>query len=487
MTDGLHEAPRRAAPRTGGGPALMPRSVAGRLYLSYLAVVVVGLVVAGLAIGGLLFRYENDVTRIRLVELAAPFQAAIQTAVRNGTTPRDAITALAEQAQAADARVLIVSPGTNPLPGNAQRRVLIDSGGTLVNTRFPNADSSGVGQFSDVNGEVWIFVQQQLRTAALGAGGQGWIVVARPRAVFADVIRALLPALVVAALSAAGFALVVAGLLARTITRPLRRLHQGVRAFAADQTARVPPGGPTEVHELGRAFNDMAGEIERARASEQAFLADISHELRTPLTSIHGFAQAIGEGEVAGDGVRRAAEVIQRESRRLVRMVEGLLQVAKLEAGVQHLAREPVRAAELLESAVAALEVQAREAGVSFALRAEGLPVVGDADRLAQLFLNVLDNAVKHSPRGATVEVHGEQRGAEVVVRVRDRGSGLPAGAEGRLFRRFWRGDDARVRSGAGLGLAIAQAIAQAHGGSIDARNVPSGGAEFAIRLPAAA
>jgi signal transduction histidine kinase len=462
------------------------RGVAGRLFLSYLAVVAVGLLVAGLAIGGLLFRYENDVTRIRLQELAAPFQTAIQTAVRNGQQPRDAIVAIADQVQAANARLLVVSPGTNPQPNNSQRRVLVDSEGLAVNTRLPLPDSTGIGQFADPDGEVWIFVQQQLRTAALGAGGQGFIVVARPRAVFADVVRALLPSLVVAGVIAAGFALVVAGLLARTITRPLRRLVGGVRAFATDQRARVPIGGPHEVRELGAAFNEMAGEIERARASEQAFLADISHELRTPLTSIHGFAQAIAEGEARGEGVARAAEVIQREARRLVRMVEGLLQVAKLEAGVQLIAHEHVAASDLLRGAVAALDVQAREAGVSFDVRADGLPVVGDPDRLSQLFINVLDNAVKHSPRGTTVHVNGEHQDGEVVVRVRDAGAGLPPGTERKLFARFWRGDNAAARAGAGLGLAIAQAIAQAHGGSIDARNAPGGGAEFAIHLPAA-
>ncbi|HEY8807989.1 MAG TPA: HAMP domain-containing sensor histidine kinase [Candidatus Limnocylindria bacterium] len=464
------------------------RSVAGRLFLSYLAVVAVGLLVAGIAIGGLLFKYENDVTRIRLQELAAPFQTAIQTAVRNGQAPRDAIASLAEQVQAADARVLIVSPGTNPTANNAQRRVLLDSDNSLVNARIPLPDSAGIGQFTDpVDGTAWIFVQQQLRVAALGAGGQGFIVIARPRAVFADVVRALLPSLVIAGIIAAGFALVVAGLLARTITQPLRRLVAGVRAFGSDQRARVPVSGPTEVKELGRAFNEMAGEIERARTSEQSFLADISHELRTPLTSIHGFAQAIAEGEARGEGVPRAAEIIQRESRRLVRMVEGLLQVAKLEAGVQLLAHEEIAAADLLHGAVAALDVQAREAGVSFDVIAGSLPVMGDRDRLSQLFINVLDNAVKHSPRGATVHVNGERAGGEVVVRVRDQGTGLPPGTERKLFARFWRGDNAAARAGAGLGLAIAQAIAQAHGGSIDARNAPGGGAEFAIHLPAAA
>ena len=110
----------------------------------------------------------------------------------------------------------------------------------------------------------------------------------------------------------------------------------------------------------------------------------------------------------------------------------------------------------------------------------------GDPDRLAQLFLNLLDNAVKHSPRGGTVRVDATHDDGHAVVRVRDEGSGLPQGADNRLFRRFYRGENAQ-RDGAGLGLAIAQAIAEAHGGGITARNVDRGrGAEFTVTLPAA-
>ena len=134
---------------------------------------------------------------------------------------------------------------------------------------------------------------------------------------------------------------------------------------------------------------------------------------------------------------------------------------------------------------MAALEVQAKDGGVGFdVVGTEALPTLrGDPDKLAQLFLNVLDNAVKHSPRGTTVHVRGSRDNGAIVIRVRDAGSGLPQGAQARLFQRFYRGDNAQ-RDGAGLGLAIAQAIAQAHGGSIRASNVDGGGAEFAVRLP---
>jgi signal transduction histidine kinase len=454
----------------------MPRSIATRLFLSYLAVVVVGLAVAAITISGLLLRYEDDQTRLHLGELSAPFLAAIQTGIRAGQQPREIVDALTEQAQAADARLIITTP---------QRRVVVDSDNKLINVTLPQPNGANFGEFTE-GSEQWIFVRQQLARATATAGGLGFIVVARPRAVFTDTLRSLLPSLALSGIVALAFAVLVAALLARTITRPLRDLVGGARRFASGEYGtRVPLAGPSEVAEMGAAFNEMASEIQRSRGSEQAFLADISHELRTPLTSIQGFAQAIVEGEARGDAVSHVAEIIHREARRLVRMVEGLLQVARLESGAQSMAGEDVAPARLLESVVAALEVQAKDAGVTFDVAgAETLPSLrGDPDKLAQLFLNVLDNAVKHSPRGTTVLVRGSRDNGAIIVRVRDSGSGLPEGAQTRLFQRFYRGENAQ-RDGAGLGLAIAQAIAQAHGGSIRASNVEGGGAEFAVRLP---
>lgn len=455
----------------------MFRTVAGRLFLSYLAVVLVGLVAASITISGLLVRYENELIPLRLQELSAPLLTAMVSDLRRGGQPRDVVDALAEQARSADARLLILT---------ANRRVLVDSDGTKIGDSLARPSKGSFGSFTDGK-HVWVFQQQVFRPNAAG-NTPAIIVVARPREAFADVIGTLLPSLAIAGLVAAVFALLVAALLSRTITRPLRELVAVARHFAAGQyRARVPVGGPSEVAELGGAFNDMAGEIERSRGAEQAFLADISHELRTPLTSIQGFAQAIAEGEATGAAITPAANIIQRESRRLMRMVEGLLEVARLQSGTQELLRERVDPAPLLATARDALLPQAQEASVSIAFGAmDDVPsVTGDPDKLAQLFLNVLDNALKHSPRGGTVSVSAGRDDDHALVRVRDQGSGLPQGAEKRLFRRFYRGENAQ-RDGAGLGLAIALAIAEAHGGTITARNVEGGrGAEFTVRLPA--
>ena len=136
----------------------MPRTVASRLFLSYLAVVLVGLAAAALTIAGLLLRYENDQTRLRLEELSAPFLTAIQTGVRSGQQPREIVEALTEQARAANARLLVITP---------QRRVVVDSDGTLVNFTIPPVNTANIGTFTEKD-EQWIFVRQQLLRAVVG-------------------------------------------------------------------------------------------------------------------------------------------------------------------------------------------------------------------------------------------------------------------------------------------------------------------------------
>src|SRR5204862_4916773 len=149
----------------------MPRSIATRLFLSYIAVVVVGLAVAAVAISGLLLRYEDDQTRVHLEELSAPFLTAIQTGVRAGQQPREIVDALTEQAHAANTRLLITT---------AARRVVIDSDGRLVGSILPQPSASNIGEFTE-SPDQWLFVRQQLRQAAAGGVGLGFIVVAAAR------------------------------------------------------------------------------------------------------------------------------------------------------------------------------------------------------------------------------------------------------------------------------------------------------------------
>ena len=263
---------------------------------------------------------------------------------------------------------------------------------------------------------------------------------------------------------------------------------------AAEAIARGESGirstiaGPSEVRALARSFNTMADQVEAAQQSQRDLVANVSHELKTPLTSIQGFSQAILDGTAAeGAGLARAASIIHEEAERMRRMVDELLILARFDAGQITLRQEPLELDTLLKACAEKLAPQAEEADVALEVAVpEQVVVAGDADQLAQVFANLVDNALAHTASGdrVTLEAHivtalatelvggagtakrGPAQVAEVTVT--DSGQGIPPEVLPRVFERFYRADKARRRRrGAGLGLAIAKEIVAAHGGTI--------------------
>jgi signal transduction histidine kinase len=252
--------------------------------------------------------------------------------------------------------------------------------------------------------------------------------------------------------------------------------------------ARAPVSGPAEAQALARSFNSMADQVEAAQRSQRDFVANVSHELKTPLTSIQGFSQALLDGAAATpEATARAARVIHDEAERMRRMVDELLILARFDAGQVDMAHAPVELGPLLAACVERLSPQAQAAGIALELDAPDAPTItGDGDRLAQVFANLLDNAIAHTPAGGRVTLAAHQVGNTVEVTVTDTGEGIPAEALPRIFERFYRVDQSRQHSrGAGLGLAIAREIVEAHGGTITVESVVGLGSRFTVRLPA--
>jgi signal transduction histidine kinase len=287
-------------------------------------------------------------------------------------------------------------------------------------------------------------------------------------------------------------ALALAVLISDSIARPLRTIGRAARRIAdGDYQQRVPVGRPREVGDLALAFNQMAARVAASQQTQREFLANVSHDLRTPLTSIQGFSQAIAEGVTSDPGsAARAAQIIHDEAARLNRMVDSLLDLARIEAHQGAARREPLDLAELLRGTVERLEARLRERGLSLQLDlARDLPRVrGDGDRLAQVFTNLLDNALEHTPSGGTIRL-GAQRAEEGVrVTVQDTGTGIPAADLPHIFDRFYQVDKSRQRgrrAGMGLGLAICRQIVEAHGGTITLASEEGRGTTATVWLPA--
>jgi two-component system OmpR family sensor kinase len=336
---------------------------------------------------------------------------------------------------------------------------------------------------------------EQFRVAAVETVEGGEAVVAVPLGdTDATLNRLALIELVVSgailiALGAAAWWLIGIGL------RPLRRMGEVAGQIAAgDLSRRVEPDNDrTEVGRLGRSLNAMLAQIEKAFAERVAgerrlrrFLADASHELRTPLASIRGYSELyrIGAAREAAE-VERAMSRIESESARMGGLVDDLLTLARIDE-VREPAREPLDLRELLEDARDDARAAAPERAIS--LNPTGpVAIDADGDALRRVFANLLRNAVVHTSEGTPIEITLERTEAWATVTVRDHGPGLPPGDPNAVFERFWRDSESRGRDdgGAGLGLAIVEALVGAHGGRAEAENSSGGGALFTVRLPA--
>ncbi len=288
--------------------------------------------------------------------------------------------------------------------------------------------------------------------------------------------------LIIAAVATAALAALIAFLLARAISRPVRRVAVATRdlASAPTQPPLVPVEGPRELQLLAESFNTLAVQLARAREAEQAFLLSVSHELKTPLTAIRGYAEGLGEGALPAD---EAASTIVRESQRLERLVGDLLDLARMRKAEFSFRSEPVDLADLASEVVRRYEQQARDFGVTLeAVGAADAPALGDADRALQAVSNLVENALRLTPAGGSVRIVAGPGS----IRVEDTGPGLPAEDLRRAFERFYlHSRYGRERPvGTGLGLAIVKALAEGMGGSVHAESQPDRLTVFTISLP---
>jgi len=438
------------------------------------------------------FASRQEVQRLNLIAaLVAQRGEALGLLINVPISPR--VQNALEQADASlNARILIV---------NSQGQVLADSRLVSSNTE-PNLPPPGSNRarllpvFRDANGKAWLYAERPL-------GTDNYLVVAAPRPqihILAILGNEFGPPIFQAAGIALLLALILAIWVARWVAAPLRRMADAADAVAASASAAdfhpIPLEGPREVQTLGRAFNEMVERVQSSQKSQRDFVANVSHELKTPLTSIQGFAQAILDGATdSPEALHQAALVIFSESARMHRLVLELLDLARFDAGLATLEWAPLDLAELLRGLDQKFSPLARESDVDLQFDVDDLPtIIADADRLAQVFSNLIDNAIKHTPAGGIIQLCAQESGLYAQVSVSDTGPGIPEADLGRIFERFYQTDKSRRGGGgrgAGLGLAIAKEIVLAHGGEISAHNQSESssgrqGSIFVVKLPLA-
>ncbi len=305
--------------------------------------------------------------------------------------------------------------------------------------------------------------------------------------------------LVCGVLVGTGLAALAGWAVAGRAMRPIAELTATAREIAStrDPSKRIPePERDDEVAELARTLDEMLRELDAARSETQQmiqaqreFIADASHELRTPLTSILANLELLHDQLTDAERSGEQGEMVSgalASSQRMRRLIADLLLLARADAGRVG-ARREVDLSEVAEAAVA--EVRPVADGHALELRAaDGVSVDADADELHRLAVNLLDNGIRHTPTGSTIEIAVERRNGDAVLEVSDDGPGIPEDEREQIFSRFARlggPGDVIADAGTGLGLAIVRAVATSHGGSVRVGTSPAGGARFTVSLPA--
>ena len=280
-------------------------------------------------------------------------------------------------------------------------------------------------------------------------------------------------------------AAVGAGLfLARSIADSIERVRASAVALASgDLGARAPESGPAEVAQLGGSFNAMAESLETLFDARRELIAWASHDLRTPLASMQAMLEAIEDGIVEPD---RLLPALREQVRTLSALTNDLFELARIDAELLQLELRACAVDPIVRSCLRALEPEARARKITLeAQLADAATARCAPEKVERVLYNLLTNALRHTPSDGSVGVRVEPVAGEVLVTVEDTGEGLTPEIAAKMFDRFWRGDRARSSGGAGLGLAIARGLIEAHGGRIWAEARPGRGAKVCFTLPA--
>jgi signal transduction histidine kinase len=296
--------------------------------------------------------------------------------------------------------------------------------------------------------------------------------------------------LLYASIGGAALALVIGIVLARFLTRPLQALTEAIGAMRRGAPApEVRVTTQDEIGQLVRAFNEMSADLARANAARRRMTADIAHELNTPLSVISGYMEGMRDGVL--DPTPERFETMYDETRRLQRLIGDLRLLSLADAGELRLQREPIAPRRLLDAVAAAYQPHAAQQQIAIEVEAaDTLPAINvDRERMLQVFANIMSNALRHTPAGGRISLTAVQHGGEVQFTVADTGNGIAPEALPHIFERLYRADASRQihDGGSGLGLSIARAIVELHGGSIAAQSAPSVGTTISMTLPVAA
>lgn len=460
---------------------MMFASLRSRLWLSYTVLVAVSLFVVSIGIFWTIQRspllYRQTVLQMRLT--GAMLVPRLQT--RYNSTQEQLERFIYSEAEDSQLRLAIIkTSGTVQVDSGDGRLPLL-----TIHSKIRRSETDGTYTFWDLQGNAWLYT-----LCPIDRQNYLMIVAKRPRLTIRVIFRDdVLAPIFLAGTAALALAFLLGWGIARWITNPLQRMSNVAHLLAKGENRTMPVEGPQEVQKLAQAFNYLIHKVQISQQSQRDFVANVSHELKTPITSIQGFAQAMLDGTADSPvSLRQAAQVIYDEAGRMYRLVMDLLSLAKLEAGTANLKRDQVDLDGLLNSIVKKFQIRAEQNRVELCTQLAPIQFcIGDGDRLAQVFTNLIDNALKYSPTGSKVTISLDVVDNTAMIQVADNGIGIAKEDQRRIFERFYQIEKSRRGGpgrGVGLGLPIARQIVLAHSGDIWVESELGKGSTFVVKLP---
>jgi signal transduction histidine kinase len=338
-----------------------------------------------------------------------------------------------------------------------------------------------------VNGRYWIACGTPLQVQGERLGK---IYVAKDITSEQTMFLSLIRTLGIASLLSITVMIVVISFYIKRSLQPLCQMSQLTQTISADDLGQARlhlDKAPSEVKELAQTFDNMLNRLFEAWEQQRQFVSNVSHELRTPLTIVSGYLQStLRRGKNLTPPQQEALGIAAAEADRTVQLLQDLLDLARVDHGRMHFHLEPFVLNDLVAEVVE-MAVQYSNRGINCDSVSDVIEVLADRDRLKQVLLNLIDNAVKYSDPDQPVTVKLDQQGEQVRIQVCDRGQGIPLAQQSRIFERFCRGDENRARSpgGTGLGLSIVKTLVEGMGGQVSVRSQLSQGSVFTVLLPA--
>ena len=458
--------------------------ISNRLWLTYLAIIVFVLLIA---FSGIAFAFRNSPMLYRQVfyriSLVNGFLRE-RLALVIDSEWESFITLFLEEVKIFDVNVAIVdkqgviaySSGTNDIagfPGLSDPSSIVDQ------------SEDNILLFKDRNKQTWFYQISQIE--------KNYFLVTstlRPDISISSVFQdELMNPLLRAGIVALVLSFILGWFIARWITRPLKMIALSAGQIGDGNYIKVPIEGPLEVRQLGGVINEMVIKVQDSMKSQKDFVANVSHEFKTPLTSIQGFSQALLDGTInKKNDSRRAAKIILDETERLNFLVNDLLTLARLDAGTVVLEKSPIDVNQLIRNILEKFQFQISSAELEIEKDLVNPLIISvDGEKISQVINNLIDNAIKFSPKGGRIRISSLSDGSFGIVSIKDFGPGISDEDQGRIFERFYQTDKSRKGGqgrGVGLGLAIAKQIVNAHGGTIVVESRLGFGSTFMVKLP---